>query len=58
MNQDEMSEKLANEHVDWYLASIRPLLIEFMKHGFKHGVEWISELPREKNLNEPKPKRA
>ena len=36
----------AESHVDWYLKSVRPLLIDFMLHGFKHGVEW-AELHRE-----------
>lgn len=31
--------KLAENHVDWYLAAIRPQLIDHMVHGYKHGFE-------------------
>jgi len=31
------SEDLAIKHVDWFLIAIRPLLIEHMMHGYKHG---------------------
>lgn len=33
------SEEMATEHVDWFLKIIRPLLIEHMLHGYKHGYE-------------------
>jgi hypothetical protein len=36
------SKELAEAHVDWYLNSIRPLLIEHMIHGFKHGIKYVS----------------
>jgi len=29
--------KLAENHVDWYLKSIRPILMDFFVHGYKHG---------------------
>jgi len=32
-------DKLAEQHVDWFLKIIRPLLIEFFKHGGKHERE-------------------
>lgn len=35
----EKIRELAEEHIDWFLHTIRPLLITFMVHGFKHGVE-------------------
>ncbi len=39
--------KLAEEHVDWFLRAIRPILIDFMVHGYKHGKEdAISEVAR------------
>jgi len=31
------SEQMAIEHVDWFLKMIRPILIEHMIHGHKHG---------------------
>lgn len=31
--------KLAEEHVDWFLETIRPLLITHFEHGYKHGKE-------------------
>jgi hypothetical protein len=34
---------LAEDHVDWFLAAIRPLLIDFFEHGFKHGREYDFE---------------
>ena len=44
----ESSKKLAEAHVDWYLKSIRPLLIDHMVHGFKHGVQYSQENPERK----------
>lgn len=35
----EDSKKMSEEHVDWFLKMIRPLLIEHMIHAYKHGVE-------------------
>ena len=34
-NELDMAEK----HVDWFLKTIRPLLIEHFIHGWKHGKE-------------------
>ena len=31
------AEKLAEDHVDWFLEIIRPLLLAEFIHGFKHG---------------------
>ena len=28
----------AEDHVDWWIKSIRPLLIDFYEHGRKHGL--------------------
>lgn len=55
MTLDEYSVKLAEAHVSWFLKSIRPLLIDHMVHGFKHGRSFnyddlINE--EEKNTNE------
>ena len=36
MNEEEV-KKLAEDHVDWYIKSVRPLLIDNFIHGFKHG---------------------
>jgi hypothetical protein len=30
---------LAEDHVDWYLRSIRQLLIDQFDHGYKHGAQ-------------------
>ena len=35
---DAIGKKLAEEHVNWFLETIRPLLTEHFEHGFKHGV--------------------
>ncbi len=48
MTQNETAHKLAIDHVDWALKLIRPLLISYMEHGFKHGVEYALSL-KEKN---------
>ena len=39
MKSNEEIKKLAKNHVDWYLTSIRPLLIDHMIHGYKHGIQ-------------------
>lgn len=31
------SEEMAIAHVDWFLKIIRPIIIEHMIHGYKHG---------------------
>ena len=36
----DTAKMLAEAHVEWFLKMIKPLLIEHMIHGFKHGVEW------------------
>jgi len=33
------SEHMAEEHVKWFLKIIRPILIEHMMHGYKHGYQ-------------------
>ena len=30
-------KKLADEHVEWFLKTIGPLLKDHMAHGYKHG---------------------
>jgi len=30
---------IAKEHVDWFLETLRPLLISYFLHGYKHGCE-------------------
>ena len=37
--QQEESIKLAENHVDWLLSVLRPLMIEEFKHGYRHGFE-------------------
>jgi len=36
-------EELAQAHVDWFLKTIRPLLITHFVHGFKHGQERVKK---------------
>ena len=38
MNEEKIRE-VAEGHVDWYLSSIKPLLIDHMVHGIKHGIQ-------------------
>ena len=30
---------LAEDHVDWWLSSIRQPMIDVFEHGYKHGME-------------------
>ena len=30
---------MAEEHVDWFLQIVRPMLISYFEHGYKHGKE-------------------
>ena len=34
-----LPRQLAEEHVDWLLRILRPILVEEFIHGYKHGVE-------------------
>ena len=38
---DDEATKLANEHIEWFLSLLRPLLFSHFVHGFKHGVESV-----------------
>lgn len=31
--------QLATDHVEWFLRTLRPLLIDHMEHGYKHGLD-------------------
>jgi hypothetical protein len=33
------AQDLAKEHVDWFLETLRPLLMTHFLHGYKHGQE-------------------
>jgi hypothetical protein len=33
------SEDMATQHVEWFLKIIKPIIIEHMIHGYKHGYE-------------------
>jgi len=46
--QQKKSIKLAENHVDWLLAMLRPLMIEEFKHGYRHGFEEANILTYEK----------
>ena len=32
-------DDLAKAHVDWFLETLRPLLISHFVHGYKHGFD-------------------
>ena len=36
LNKNDI-QNLAEEHVDWFLKTVRPLLITEFLHGYKHG---------------------
>jgi hypothetical protein len=36
---------LAEDHVDWWLSSIRQPLIDTFNHGFKHGAQGSVKVP-------------
>lgn len=36
---DKEASKLANEHIEWFLTLIQPLLFAHFVHGYKHGKE-------------------
>ena len=36
---NERGKQLANEHVDWFLKTLEPLLKMHMAHGYKHGCQ-------------------
>ena len=36
---EEIGKVLAESHVDRFLGTLRPLLLEHFQQGFKHGVE-------------------
>ena len=31
------AEKLAEDHAEWFVKTIKPLLKEFFMHGYKHA---------------------
>lgn len=31
--------KTAEDHVDWFLKTVRPLMVTEFEHGYKHGWE-------------------
>jgi hypothetical protein len=39
----KQEQELAEQHVDWLLEILRPLMITEFLHGFKHGVESVEE---------------
>jgi len=38
-NEMPREYRLAHEHIDWFLTTLRPLLMSHFIHGYKHGVE-------------------
>ena len=43
-------QQLASDHVEWFLRAIKPLLIDHMVHGYKHGFD---DANREKPETKP-----
>jgi len=41
--EDKKGRTLAEDHVDWFVNIIRPLLVSWFEHGFKHGTEYRDE---------------
>lgn len=39
---ENIAKVLAEHHVEWFLKTLRPLLIDHMTHGFKHGMDYKS----------------
>lgn len=37
LTEEEIIRRKAEAHVDWFLTTIRPLLITHFEHGYKHG---------------------
>ena len=48
-------EKLADEHVEWFLKTLRPLLKTHMVHGYKHGLESQNVPVEAKSTSNPYP---
>jgi hypothetical protein len=40
--QEAEAQKMANDHVDWFVETLRPILKSHFLHGFKHGAEWAA----------------
>ena len=47
MTNAEKGKMLSEAHVDWQLRLLRPLLISYFEHGFKHGIEECAETPQD-----------
>ena len=45
----DIAKTIAEAHVEWFLEMIKPLLIEHMIHGFKHGMEYKLLMEEDKN---------
>ncbi len=39
-SSQEIAKITAEQHVDWFLEILKPLLVNHMVHGFKHGQEF------------------
>ena len=50
--KDTNERELASAHVDWYLDSIRSLLVDHFVHGYKHGREDAFEDAKKEKSNE------
>jgi len=38
--EKEIIEEICDDHVQWFLDIIKPMLFDFMFHGFKHGISF------------------
>jgi hypothetical protein len=34
-----LEDPISVQHVDWFIKTLRPLLISWFEHGYKHGKE-------------------
>ena len=39
IRRDTKAYLLAEEHADWFLKIVKPLLVTHFVHGFKHGFD-------------------
>lgn len=48
----EAIRRKGEAHVDWFLRTVRPLMIEQFIHGYKHGLDARCEVCEVKGIDE------
>ena len=43
MKTPDEKVRLAQDHVDWLLETLRPLMVEEFLHGYKHGEKDVED---------------